>query len=141
MLLLSKPFMIKSPLAMADSTVMVSLDSRLNPEYLLPFLSFGADTSMISFFGTLPASISGMAARDRFVIALLISTYRYKFAMLLPIGTHSFVWMIFPSCTFSFVLSILKSFGLLIVTSIRRLFHLSYIFIWFLLILNFIRYP
>jgi len=77
----------------------------------------------------------------RLVIALLISTYRYKFAIFLPVGTHSFVWVIFPSCTFSFVLRILKSFGLLIVTSIRRLFPLSYIFIRFLLILNFIRYP
>ena len=98
----------KIPAGYADDTVTVSLDNRLNPEYLLPFFSFGTDTSMISFSGTLFVSTSGIAARYRFVIALLISTYRYKFAMLFPIGTHSFVWTIFPSCTFSFVLRILK---------------------------------
>lgn len=76
---MSNPFRIKSPLATALNTPTVSADNRLNPEYLRPFTSFGAEMARISFSGTLSIGMSGIAVRYLLIMDLLISAYRYRF--------------------------------------------------------------
>lgn len=50
-LLLSKPFRMKSPLAIVSRTSTVSSDSRLNPAYLRLPASLDGETASTSFLG------------------------------------------------------------------------------------------
>src|SRR5699024_2192828 len=101
-----------------------------NPVYFFSLTITGEDNLLISEMETSSTFISGNASIYLFVIDLLISTYLYKLDILLPIGNQIFSFsMILCSIIFSLSLRTLKSLGLLIVTSILKLFPLSYILI------------